>query len=172
MSIGPGTRLGPYEIVKEIGAGGMGLVFLARDTRLERLVAIKTVPPHVSSDDLRVRRFAEEARAAAAISHPNIAAVYDVAESGGVNYIALELVEGRTLAAQIAEGPIPLSELLPIAIQLSDAIEAAHGRGIIHRDIKPANVMLTPGGHVKVLDFGLARTFLLSLRRPITPPDH
>jgi predicted ATPase len=157
MPIGPGVRLGPYEIVEEIGAGGMGQVFLARDTRLERHVAIKTLPPALAADDVRVRRFAEEARAAAAISHPNIAAVYDVGESGGLNYIALELVEGRTLAAQIAEGPIPLNELLPIAIQLSDAIEAAHARGVIHRDIKPANVMLTPGGHVKVLDFGLAR---------------
>ena len=143
----PGTRLGPYEIVRWLGAGGMGEVYRARDSRLDRDVAIK-----ISSDAFS-DRFEREARAVAALNHPNICTLHDV----GPNYLVMELVEGPTLADRIGRGPIPFDESLRIARQMADALDAAHSRGIVHRDLKPANIKLTTDGAVKILDFGLAK---------------
>src|SRR5437867_10156273 len=142
MSLSAGMKLGPYEIIAAIGAGGMGEVHKARDTRLDRVVAIKVSKEQFSE------RFEREARAIAALNHPNICALYDV----GPNYLVMEYIEGPTLA-----GPIPLAEALPIARQIAEALEAAHEQGIIHRDLKPANIKLTADDTVKVLDFGLAK---------------
>jgi Tol biopolymer transport system component/predicted Ser/Thr protein kinase len=147
MALEPGTRLGPYEITGLIGAGGMGEVYAARDTRLDRTVAVK-----VSAEQF-TERFEREARAVAALNHPHICTLHDV----GPNYLVMEYVDGRTLAERIAEGPMLLAEALPIARQIAEALEAAHEKGIVHRDLKPANIKLTPDGRVKVLDFGLAK---------------
>src|SRR2546426_6113737 len=149
MSLAPSTRLGPYEIVAMIGAGGMGEVYRARDPRMGREVAIKVSAERFSD------RFEREVHAVAALNHPNICHVYDV----GPDYLVMELVEGPTLAERIASGAIPLEELLPIARQIAEALGAAHERGIIHRDLKPANIKVTEEGTVKVLDFGLAKAF-------------
>ena len=157
MSLAAGTRLGPYEITAPIGAGGMGEVYRAHDSRLHRDVAIKTLPPAFAEDANRLARFQREAQALAALSHPNIAAIYGLEESGGVNALVMELVDGMTLAERIAAGPIPLAEALAIARQIGAALEAAHEKGIVHRDLKPANIKLTGEGQVKVLDFGLAK---------------
>jgi len=153
----PGSRVGPYEIVSAIGAGGMGEVYRARDTKLGRDVAIKVLPSSLTSDADRLARFSREAQVLAALNHPNIAAIYHVEETGDGPAIVMELVEGETLADRIARGPIPIDEALPIAKQIAEALEAAHEQGIIHRDLKPANIKVTPDGRVKVLDFGLAR---------------
>src|SRR5712692_6596583 len=147
MLLSIGTRLGPYEILAPIGAGGMGEVYRARDTRLDRTVAVKVCAKEFSE------RFEREARAIAALNHPHICTLYDV----GPDYLVMELVEGPTLADRLAHGPMPLDEALSIARQIADALEAAHEKGIIHRDLKPANVKVTPEGTVKVLDFGLAK---------------
>jgi eukaryotic-like serine/threonine-protein kinase len=157
MPLGPGALLGPYEIVSAIGAGGMGEVYRARDTRLDRDVAIKVVPEIFASDPERLARFEREAKTLAVLNHPNIAQIYGIEESGGKSALVIELVEGETLADLIARGPIPLDEALPIATQIAEGLEAAHEQGIIHRDLKPANVKLRPDGTVKVLDFGLAK---------------
>lgn len=150
-------RIGPYELRALIGAGGMGEVYLARDTKLGRDVAIKMLPPGVSHDPDRIRRFEREARTLAALNHPYIAHVYGVEEAQGGGALVMEFVEGPTLADRIARGPLPLDEALPIARQMAEALEYAHERGIVHRDLKPANVKLRPDGSVKVLDFGLAK---------------
>src|SRR6478736_4460392 len=147
MSVSSGTKLGPYEIVAPIGAGGMGEVYRARDTRLGRDVAIKISGARFSD------RFEREARAIAALNHPNICQLYDV----GPNYLVMELVEGQTLAERIKEGAIPLAEAVRQAAQIAEALAAAHEKGIIHRDLKPGNVKIKPDGTVKVLDFGLAK---------------
>src|SRR6266581_2174996 len=144
MTLSAGTRLGPYEILAPIGAGGMGEVYRARDTRLDRIVAVKLCAEQFNE------RFEREARAVAALNHPNICTLYDV----GPNYLVMEYIEGPTLA-----GPIPLADALPIARQIAEALEAAHEKGIVHRDLKPANIKLTADGKVKVLDFGLAKAF-------------
>jgi TolB-like protein/tetratricopeptide (TPR) repeat protein len=157
MSLSSGTRLGPYEIQSLIGAGGMGEVYKARDTRLDRTVAIKVLPPGVSGDSERRARFEREAKAVAALDHPNIVTVFSVEEADGVPFFTMQYVEGRTLREADLPRGFPLPDLLKIAIPLADAVAAAHGRGILHRDLKPANVMLTPDGRVKVLDFGLAK---------------
>jgi serine/threonine-protein kinase len=157
MSLRSGTRLGPYEITAPIGAGGMGEVYRAQDSRLHREVAIKTLPPAFAEDANRLARFQREAQALAALSHPNIAAIYGLEESGGVTALVMELIEGPTLAERIAAGPIPVAEALAIARQIGAALEAAHEKGIVHRDLKPANIKLTGEGQVKVLDFGLAK---------------
>src|ERR1041384_7904699 len=153
MSLGPGARLGPYEVVAAIGAGGMGEVYRARDTRLGREVAIKVLPESFANDADRLARFEREAQVLASLNHPNIATIHGLEERA----LVMELVEGPTLADRIAEGPIPIDEALPIARQIAEALEAAHERGIIHRDLKPANIKLRPDGTVKVLDFGLAK---------------
>ena len=157
MSLGVGTRLGPYEIVSAIGAGGMGEVYRARDTRLDRDVALKVVPDLFASDPERLARFEREAKTLAALNHPNIAQIYGLEESNGTRALVMELVEGEDLSQRIARGPIPIEEALPIAQQIAEALEAAHEQGIIHRDLKPANIKLVPNGTVKVLDFGLAK---------------
>src|SRR6476660_6865737 len=157
MSLSPGARLGPYEIVAAIGAGGMGEVYRARDTNLGREVAIKVLPVALTSDHDRLARFAREAQVLASLNHPNIASIYHVEETREGPALVMELVEGETLADRIAHGPIPIDEALAIAKQIAEALEAAHEQGIIHRDVKPANIKVTPSGQVKVLDFGLAK---------------
>jgi serine/threonine-protein kinase len=152
-----GTRLGPYEIVAMLGSGGMGEVYRARDTRLNRDVAIKILPESVVHDPDRLARFEREARVLAALNHALIAHVYGVEESGARRAIVMELVEGSTLEARIAQGPIPVPDALHIARQLAEALETAHELGIIHRDLKPANIKITRDDAVKVLDFGLAK---------------
>ena len=162
MTLAVGTKLGPYEIVGALGAGGMGEVYRARDPRLNRDVALKILPEPFALDPDRLARFTREAQVLASLNHPNIGAIYGLedgpAEAGAhVRALALELVEGPTLADRIAQGPVPLDEALPIARQICEALEAAHEQGIIHRDLKPANVKVRPDGTVKVLDFGLAK---------------
>src|SRR5215472_128044 len=157
MPLSPGTRLGPYEILSAIGAGGMGEVYKARDTKLNRDVALKILPDAFALDDDRIARFRREAQVLASLNHPNIAAIYGFEDSGSTHALVLELVEGPTLADRIAKGPLPLDEALPIARQIAEALEAAHEQGIIHRDLKPANIKIRADGTVKVLDFGLAK---------------
>ncbi|MBE0564351.1 MAG: protein kinase [Krumholzibacteria bacterium] len=150
-------RIGPYQIIREIGRGGMGVVHLARDTRLDRDVAIKELPELFAQDPARLERFAREAKALAALSHVNLAGIYGVEEQDGAKYLVLEYVEGETLADRLDRGPLPLDEALELAVQIAAGVEAAHEAGIVHRDLKPANIKLTPEGKAKVLDFGLAR---------------
>ena len=157
MALAPGTLFGPYKIVALIGAGGMGEVYSGTDTRLKRDVAIKVLPPLFASDADRLARFQREAEVLASLNHVNIAHVYGLEQSDGTTALAMELVEGETLAERIARGPIPVDEALVIARQIADALEAAHARGVVHRDLKPGNVKLTPDGTVKVLDFGIAK---------------
>ncbi|MGD1149236.1 MAG: protein kinase [Thermoanaerobaculaceae bacterium] len=153
----PGARLGPYEIVALLGAGGMGLVYRARDTRLGRDVAIKVLPAEFAEDAERLRRFEREARATAALSHPNILEVHDVGTFEGVPYLVEELLEGESLKEKIERGALPASEAIGVAVQIARGLAAAHEKGIVHRDLKPANVFLTKHGAVKILDFGLAK---------------
>src|SRR5215813_6921926 len=157
MALAPGTRIGGYETVSLLGAGGMGEVYRARDTKLNRDVALKILPETFALDGDRIARFRREAQVLASLNHPNIAAIYGFEDSGSTHALVLELVEGPTLADRIAKGPIPLDEASPIATQIADALEAAHELGIIHRDLKPANIKLRDDGTVKVLDFGLAK---------------
>src|ERR1051325_9534662 len=153
----PGTRLGAYEVTAKLGEGGMGEVYRARDSKLNRDVALKVLPDAFASDADRLARFKREAQVLASLDHPNIGAIYGFEDADGVHALVLQLVEGPTLADRIARGPIPVDEALPIAKQIAEALEAAHEQGIIHRDLKPANIKLTPNGTVKVLDFGLAK---------------
>src|SRR6187200_203037 len=154
----PGTRLGAYEITSAIGAGGMGEVYRARDTRLQRDVAIKILPSTFGRDPERLARFEREAQVLASLNHPNIAQIYGVeTTSDGGSAIVMELVDGEDLAERISRGAVPVDEAIPIARQIAEALEVAHEQGIIHRDLKPANLKLRPDGTVKVLDFGLAR---------------
>ena len=157
MVLVAGARLGPYEIQSPLGAGGMGEVYRARDTKLGRDVAIKILPHVFTNDPERLARFEREARLLAALNHPNIGAIYGLEEADGVRALVLELVEGETLADRIRRGPVPVADALTIARQIVDALDAAHEKGIVHRDLKPANIKVTPGGAVKVLDFGLAK---------------
>src|SRR5687767_4114874 len=157
MAIGPGSRIGPYEVTALIGQGGMGKVWRAHHTALKRDDALKVLPDAFASDPERLARFRREAQVLASLNHPNIAHVYGLEQSDGVQALVMELVEGPTLADRIAQEPIPVDEALPIAKQIAEALEAAHERGIIHRDLKPANIKVRADGTVKVLDFGLAR---------------
>jgi Tol biopolymer transport system component len=165
MTLGPGVRVGPYEIVSAIGAGGMGEVYRARDTRLQRDVALKLLPAGLSSDSDRLARFEQEARAAAALNHSNILAVYDVGSYESAPYIVSELLEGETLRERLGSGPLPARKAIEYAIQVARGLAAAHERGIVHRDLKPDNVFVTADGRVKILDFGLAK---LTEREPAT----
>ena len=153
-----GRTLGHYHVESLLGSGGMGDVYLARDPRLERAVALKILPPHLALDADRMQRFTREARAASALNHPNVATIHDIGESGDVSFIVMEYVEGQTLADKSAGQPMPVLEIVDIALQVADALDAAHAKGITHRDIKPANLMVTARGQVKVLDFGIAKT--------------
>ncbi|MFQ5790175.1 MAG: serine/threonine-protein kinase, partial [Acidobacteriota bacterium] len=159
MSLNPGSRLSQYEILSPIGAGGMGEVYRARDTKLGREVAIKVLPEGFSQNEERLARFEREARVLASLNHPNIATIHGLEESGGVHFLVLELVPGETLGERIGEGPMPVDEALSIFKQIAEGLEAAHEKGIVHRDLKPANIKITPEGKVKVLDFGLAKAF-------------
>ena len=160
MALGSGSRLGVYEVVGLLGAGGMGEVYRARDTRLDRQVAIKVLPEAFRADPERVARFEREAKLLASLNHQNIAGIYGLEQADAEQFIVMELVEGPTLADRIAEGPIPVTEALLIAKQIAEALEAAHEAGVIHRDLKPANVKVRPDGTVKVLDFGLAKAMV------------
>lgn len=152
-----GKRLGAYEILKPLGSGGMGVVYQGRDSRLDRFVAIKVLSPGVEADPHRMRRFLLEAKAASALNHPNVATIYEIGESDSGRFIAMEYVDGQTLAARIKSSPLGVGQIVEIGIQIADALDEAHSKGIIHRDVKPANIMLTARGQVKVLDFGLAK---------------
>jgi eukaryotic-like serine/threonine-protein kinase len=157
MTIAAGARIGPYEVLGPLGAGGMGEVYRARDERLSRSVALKVLPEEISADTGRLERFEKEARAASSLNHPNIVTIYDIGRLQDVAYIAMELVEGRTLRELIASGPIALKRFLPLAAQIADGLAKAHAAGIVHRDLKPENVMVTKDGFAKILDFGLAK---------------
>ena len=157
MAIAAGSRLGPYEILSPLGAGGMGEVWRARDTRLSRDVAIKVLPAAVASDPERLKRFEKEARSASALNHPSIVTIYDVGETDGVSWIAMELVEGKTLRELLVSGTLAVKRLLQLATQAAEGLARAHEAGIVHRDLKPENVMVTKDGLVKILDFGLAK---------------
>jgi len=175
MPLAPSTKLGPYEIVSPLGAGGMGEVYRAKDTRLARDVAIKVLPREMCADPARRQRFEREAKTISGLNHPNICVLYDIGSQDGVNYLVMECVEGETLARRIDKGPLPLEQLLKYGAQIADALDKAHRTGIVHRDLKPTNVMLTPGG-AKLLDFGLAKASAapaslatLTMSAPATP---
>src|SRR6185436_19730113 len=157
MPLTNGTRLGPYEVLTAIGAGGMGEVYRARDTRLGRDVAIKVLPGHLAGDPDALARFEREMKTIGALSHPNIIAIFDVGRDGATAYAVTELLEGETLGAIVARGPVPVRKVVDYGVQIARALAAAHERDIVHRDLKPDNVFVATGGHVKVLDFGLAR---------------
>src|SRR5215467_13372679 len=166
MSVTIGSQLGSYEITALLGKGGFGEVYRAKDKKLKREVAIKILPDEFSSNHDRLTRFQREAEVLASLNHPNIAAIYDLAAQGQSQFLVLELVDGETLADRIARGPIPVDEALGIAVQICEALEAAHEKGIIHRDLKPSNVKITPDGKVKVLDFGLAKAMETTVASP------
>ena len=157
MALNAGTRLGPYEIADQLGAGGMGEVYRATDTRLDRTVAIKVLPEHLASDPQRRERFEREAKAVSSLNHPHICTLYDVGEQDGVHYLVMELVEGETLGQRLEKGRLPLDQALEYAIQIADALDKAHRQGVVHRDLKPGNIMITKSAGVKLLDFGLAK---------------
>ncbi len=156
MSLSTGSKLGPYEIVSPLGAGGMGEVFRGRDTRLDRTVAIKILPPQLSNDPVRKQRFEREAKTISSLNHPHICVLYDVGHQNGMDYLVMECLEGETLAKRLEKGPIPLEQVLKFGEQIADALDKAHRSGVVHRDLKPGNIMLTPTG-AKLLDFGLAK---------------
>ena len=157
MALGAGARLGPYEVIAPIGKGGMGEVYKARDTRLERIVAIKVLPPEWTNDPAAKERFDREAQTIASLKHPHICVLHDVGSEGETNFLVMEFLEGETLTDRLVRGPLPLQEALGIAIAIGDALDKAHRQGVVHRDLKPGNVMLTSGGP-KLLDFGLAKS--------------
>jgi serine/threonine protein kinase len=167
VALPPETRLGAYEILSALGAGGMGEVYKARDTRLDRDVAIKILPGAFAADTERVARFQREAKSLAALNHPNIAQIYELEQAGDVYALVMELVAGEDLSERIARGAIPIDEALPIAKQIAEALEAAHEQGIIHRDLKPANIRVKDDRTVKVLDFGLAK----AMEPPVSSPN-
>ena len=158
VSLAPGTRIGPYQVIELIGAGGMGEVYRATDTDLKRPVAIKVLPDGLSTDSNRLARFRREAEVLAALNHPNIAHIHGLQVDAMTTALVMELVDGPTLAERISRGVVSVDESIRLAMEIAEALEAAHDRGIIHRDLKPANVKIRSDGHVKVLDFGLAKT--------------
>src|SRR5712672_337059 len=167
MAILLGKRLGPFEILSSIGAGGMGEVYKARDTRLDRIVAIKVLPTHLADrSDLR-ERFEREARTIASLNHPHICTLFDIGQQDGIDYLVMEYLEGETLAQRLQKGPLSLEQVLQYAIEIADALDKAHRKGVTHRDLKPGNIMLTKTG-TKLLDFGLAK-----LKQEVAPatPD-
>src|SRR5512136_1207218 len=161
MTLAQGIRLGPYEILAQLGAGGMGEVYKARDTRLDRDVAIKVLPAHLSANPEVRARFEREARAISQLNHPHICSLHDIGRQDDIDYLVMEYLEGETLAARLTKGPLPLAEVLRHGIEIANALDCAHRAGIMHRDLKPGNIMLTRGG-AKLMDFGLARSTRLS----------
>ncbi|HEY6148470.1 MAG TPA: serine/threonine-protein kinase, partial [Thermoanaerobaculia bacterium] len=161
MTLSEGTRLGPYEILASVGAGGMGEVYRARDTRLDRTVAIKVLPSHLSSNPEVRQRFDREARTISSLSHPHICALHDVGHQDGIDYLVMEFLEGETLTDRLSRGPLPTEQVLRYGIEIADALDKAHRQGIVHRDLKPGNIMLTKSG-VKLVDFGLAKLAAVS----------
>src|SRR5271165_4968715 len=157
MALSANEKLGPYEIIAPVGEGGMGEVYRARDTRLNRSVAIKVLPQSIAADAERMQRFEQEARSIAALNHPNILAIYDVGVQDGTSYLVMELLEGETLRERLEPGALPVRKAVEIATQIAHGLAAAHERGIMHRDLKPENIFLTKDGQVKLLDFGLAK---------------
>src|SRR4030081_534248 len=174
MPLTAGTKLGPYEVIAPIGAGGMGEVYRATDTRLDRTVAIKILPSHLSSNSEAKQRFEREARTISSLNHPHICVLHDVGSQNGTDYLVMEYVQGESLEARLLKGPMPLKQALECGMQICDALEKAHRAGIVHRDLKPGNVMLTASG-AKLLDFGLAKpaamlgTQPFSKAGPLTP---
>src|SRR5262245_26640021 len=164
MTLSAGSRLGPYEVLSPIGAGGMGEVYKAKDTRLDRTVAVKVLPAHLSSSAESRQRFEREAKTISQLSHPHICALYDVGREGDVEYLVMEYLEGETLSDRLGKGALALDQTLRYGQEIADALDKAHRQGIVHRDLKPANVMLTKSG-VKLLDFGLAKAI-----EPQAPP--
>src|SRR5678815_1687533 len=156
MTLAAGTRLGPYELIAPVGAGGMGEVYRAKDTRLDRTVAVKVLPAHLSSSPESRQRFEREAKTISQLSHPHICALYDVGREGETEYLVMEYLEGETLSDRLLKGALPFEQVLRYGIEIADALDKAHRQGIAHRDLKPGNVMLTKSG-VKLLDFGLAK---------------
>jgi eukaryotic-like serine/threonine-protein kinase len=167
MVISPGTALGPYEIETQLGAGGMGEVYRARDTRLGRTVAIKILPTHLSGDPIRKQRFEREAKIISSLNHPHICVLYDIGHCDGAEYLVMECVEGETLANRLKKGPLPLVQVLKYGTEIADALDKAHRSGVVHRDLKPGNIMLTATG-AKLLDFGLAKPFHTSSGMTLT----
>jgi len=167
MSLASGTKLGPYEIQSPLGAGGMGEVYRARDTRLDRTVAVKILPAHLAENPEARQRFEREARTISSLNHSNICTLYDVGEEGGTSYLVMEYMQGETLDARLQKGPLPLKQALDCAVQVCDALEKAHRAGIVHRDLKPGNIMLTASG-AKLLDFGLAKPVGIFGTQPIS----
>jgi two-component system LytT family response regulator len=161
----PGSNIAHYRVVSRLGEGGMGAVYLADDRRLGRRVALKVLPPNVAADPERMQRFEQEAKLASALTHPNVAYIYEIGEEDGLHFLAMEYVEGEPLSVRLSRGSLTFSGLLSVGIQVADALDDAHSKGIVHRDIKPSNLMLTPRGHVKVLDFGLAKLETSNHRR-------
>src|SRR5215467_2791702 len=157
MSLVLGSRLGPYEILAPLGAGGMGEVYRARDPRLGRDVAIKVLPASFSKDPDRLKRFEQEARAAGVLNHPNVTIVYDIGQHDGAPYVVQELLEGQTLRAELAGGRFSSRKAIEYAVQIAQGLSAAHEKGIVHRDLKPENIFVTRDGRIKILDFGLAK---------------
>src|ERR1700745_2308974 len=173
MAISPGVRLGPYEILDALGAGGMGEVYRARDTRLGRDVAVKILPAEFSADPIGKQRFEREAKTISRLNHPHICVLHDVGSQDGVSYLVMECVEGETLAKRLEKGPLPLEQVLKYGMQIADALDKAHRSGVVHRDLKPGNIMLTATG-AKLLDFGLAKpaaplTSVATMTTAVTP---
>src|SRR5215469_6435846 len=167
MALAAGVKLGPYEIVAPIGAGGMGEVYKARDTRLDRDVAVKVLPEHLAANEEIRQRFEREAKTISQFSHPHICAPYDVGREGDVEYLVMEYLEGESLADRLGKGALPTEQILRYGIEIADALDKAHRQGIVHRDLKPGNIMITKSG-VKLLDFGLAKPLATAGARPIS----
>jgi predicted Ser/Thr protein kinase len=170
MTLASGTKLGPYEVLGQLGAGGMGEVYRARDPRLGREVAIKVLPASLANDAERLRRFEHEARSASALNHPNIVMIHEIGAANGTSYIAMELVDGPSLREMLASGPLPAKRLLDVAVQIAEALAKAHAAGIVHRDLKPENVVVSRDGYVKLLDFGLAKLFVAPTEQATNAP--
>src|ERR1700722_4301621 len=161
MPLTSGTKLGPYEIISPIGAGGMGEVYRAKDTRLDRTVAVKVLPSHLSEDPEARQRFDREARTISSVNHPNICTLYDVGHQDGTDYLVMEYLEGETLADRLIRGPLPIEQVFKYGIEICDGLEKAHRSGVVHRDLKPGNIMLTKAG-AKLMDFGLAKAAVVT----------